>query len=364
MCFHKEYPKDSKTRQLRNNGSRSLVDESKISFDGFDQRPLPYSPISAAAFSRPLHFAPNERLPGVFSSALGLSFLGQLKIDDFNEAHPAHAPVFDIKDFFNLLEGFSFFHHGLNLDLLFFDALNQVLDVFLRSQVAVAMDKCLSIQVQDGLQDFKQPKGASVFGAMDEKVSADKQKVADKSYLFIGKINDGITVRVRRAKIKEIDARASQGAVKIKVKPVAEGDVRKIGMLLVRLKGLGHVATGLLMGNDIYPLRETHQAVDMVGVAVGESDAADGIKSQLLDFRNHLPGCIFGHLGIDDQDFFSTDEKAGVGAHPAFELIDVSLDILNKDGRDFLLQRLCLLRTLMLGRNRGNKTQEKKTEND
>ncbi len=90
-----------------------------------------------------------------------LSFLGQLKINDFNQAHPVHAPglagpVFDIKDLFDLLEGFSFFHQGLNSDLLFFDALNQLLDVFLRSQVAVAVDKYLSIQVQDALQDLDQ----------------------------------------------------------------------------------------------------------------------------------------------------------------------------------------------------------------
>jgi hypothetical protein len=38
-----------------------------------------------------------------------------------------------------LLEGFSFFHQGLNADLLFFHAFNQILDVFLRSQVAVAV---------------------------------------------------------------------------------------------------------------------------------------------------------------------------------------------------------------------------------
>ena len=76
------------------------------------------------------------------------------------------------------------------------------------------------------------------------------------------------------------------------------------------------------MGNDVCPLRETHQAVDMVAVAVGENDVADGMRSQLLDFRNHLLGCIFGHLGVDGQDFLFTDEKAGVGAHPAFELID------------------------------------------
>jgi len=41
MCFHEEYLKDFKTRQLRNTGSRSLVGESKINFDGFDQRPPP-----------------------------------------------------------------------------------------------------------------------------------------------------------------------------------------------------------------------------------------------------------------------------------------------------------------------------------
>jgi hypothetical protein len=67
MCFHKEYLKDFKTGQLRDNGSRPLVGESKINFDGFDQRPLPYSRISAAAFSMPLHLAPNERFPAVFS---------------------------------------------------------------------------------------------------------------------------------------------------------------------------------------------------------------------------------------------------------------------------------------------------------
>ena len=77
-------------------------------------------------------------------SLFGLSFLGQLKIDDFNEVHPTHAfrlarPVFDIEGLFYLLEGSCFLHQGLNSDLLFFDALNQVLDVFLRIQVAVAV---------------------------------------------------------------------------------------------------------------------------------------------------------------------------------------------------------------------------------
>jgi len=90
------------------------------------------------------------------NALLGLFFLGQLKIDDFNEAHPAHAsglagPVFDIKDLFDSLEGFSLFHQGLNPDLLFFDALNMVLDVFLRSQVAMAVNKDLRIQIQNGL---------------------------------------------------------------------------------------------------------------------------------------------------------------------------------------------------------------------
>ena len=128
--------------------------------------------------------------------------------------------VFDIKDLLDLLEGFSFFHQGLNSDLLFFDALHQVLDVFLRSQVAVAVDKYLSIQVQDGLQDFDQTERASVFGAVDERVSADKDKVADKSYLFSGKIDDGITVRVRGAEIKEIDARASRDAANIEAESI------------------------------------------------------------------------------------------------------------------------------------------------
>jgi len=166
-----------------------------------------------------------------------LSFLGQLKIDDFNQAHPAHAPgltgpIFDIKDLFDLLEGFSFFHQGLNSDLLFFDALNQVLDVFLRSQVAVAVDKYLSIQVQDALQDFDQAEGASVFMAVDGKVSTDKEEVTDKSYFFTGKIDDGIPIRVRWAEIKEIDACALQDAIKIKGESIGEGDVRKIGALL------------------------------------------------------------------------------------------------------------------------------------
>lgn len=122
--------------------------------------------------------------------------------------------------------------------------------------------------------------------------------------------------------------------------------------------------TGLLMGNDSYPLRETQQAVDMVAVTVSESDIADRIGSQLFDFHNYLLGRIFGHLGVDDQDFLLTNEKAAVGAYPAFELIDVSLDILNGDGRGFLLQWLCLLRSLLLSRTRGNKTQEKETKND
>jgi hypothetical protein len=100
----------------------------------------------------------------------------------------------------------------------------------------------------------------------------------------------------------------------------------------------------------------------MVAVAMGENNVADGLRSQLLDFNNHLLCRIFGHLSVDGQDFLFTDEKAGVGAHAAFELIDVSLDILNGDGRDFLLERLCLLRSLLLSRNWGNKTQENKTQ--
>jgi len=57
-----------------------------------------------------------------------LFFLSQLKIDDFNEAHPAPASglVFDNKDLFDLLECLFFFHQGLDSGLLFFDALNQV----------------------------------------------------------------------------------------------------------------------------------------------------------------------------------------------------------------------------------------------
>jgi len=67
--------------------------------------------------------------------------------------------------------------------------------------------------------------------AVDDLVSADKDEVADKSYLFIGKIDDGITVRVRRAEIKEINARASH-AGKIEAEPIGEGDVRKIHAFL------------------------------------------------------------------------------------------------------------------------------------
>jgi hypothetical protein len=91
-----------------------------------------------------------------------------------------------MKDLFHFFEGFSFFHQSLNSDLLFFDALNQVLDVFLRSQVAVAVDKYLSVQVQDALQDLDQTKRASIFVAVDERVSTDKDEVADKSYFFTG----------------------------------------------------------------------------------------------------------------------------------------------------------------------------------
>ncbi len=262
-----------------------------------------------------------------------LSFLGQLKIDDFNKAHPAHAsrPVFDIEDLLDLIEGFSFFHQGLNSDLFFFDALNDAQDVFLRSQVAVTVDKYLSVEVQDGLQDFDQTERVSIFVAVDQRVSTDKDEVTDKSYPFIRKIDDGITVRVRRAEIKEIDARASQDAAKIEAESLRESNVRKIGAFLGRLKGFVHMDTGLLMGNNICSSRETHQAVDMIAVAVGESNVADRIGSQLLDFRNHLLGCIFSNFGVDGQDLLFTDEKAGVGAHPAFKLINLSLDILNGD---------------------------------
>jgi hypothetical protein len=51
MCFHQEYLKASKTRQLRHNGSRSAVDESKINFDAFDQRPLPYMRFAISGLS-------------------------------------------------------------------------------------------------------------------------------------------------------------------------------------------------------------------------------------------------------------------------------------------------------------------------
>jgi RNA polymerase-interacting CarD/CdnL/TRCF family regulator len=42
---------------------------------------------------------------------------------------------------------------------------------------------------------------------VDELVSADKDEVTNKSYPVIGKIDDGITVRVPRTKIKEINVR-------------------------------------------------------------------------------------------------------------------------------------------------------------
>ena len=62
--------------------------------------------------------------PGKF--LFRLSFFGQLKIDDFDKAHPAStsSPVFDIEDLLDLIEGVSFFHQGLYSDLFFFDALN------------------------------------------------------------------------------------------------------------------------------------------------------------------------------------------------------------------------------------------------
>ncbi len=146
-----------------------------------------------------------------------LSFLGQLKIDDFDKAHPAPAssPVFDIEDLLDLIEGVSFFHQGLYSNLFFFDALNDTQDLFLRSQVAMTVDKYLSVQVQDGPQNFDQTERVSIFVPVDERVSSDKDEVTDKSYLFIGKIDDSITIRVRRAEIKKIDARASWGAAKI-----------------------------------------------------------------------------------------------------------------------------------------------------
>ena len=79
----------------------------------------------------------------------------------------------------------------------------------------MTVDKYLNVQVQNSLQDFDQTERASIFVAVDEWVSSDKDEVTDKSYLFIGKIDDGITIRVRRAEIKEIDAFASQDAAKI-----------------------------------------------------------------------------------------------------------------------------------------------------
>lgn len=71
--------------------------------------------------------------------------------------------LFDIKGFFNLLEGFPFFHH----DLLFFDALDQVLNVFLRSQIGVTVGKYLSIQVQDGFKDLIPPAQPCFFESLN-----------------------------------------------------------------------------------------------------------------------------------------------------------------------------------------------------
>lgn len=101
-------------------------------------------------------------------------------------------------------------------------------------------------------------------------------------------IDDLITIRVTRTEINEINVLAPRDATKIETKPIRKGDVRKIGAFLCRLKGLEHMGMCLVMGNDICSLREAHQAVDMVTVAVGESDGADRMRSQLLDFRNHI----------------------------------------------------------------------------
>jgi len=102
--------------------------------------------------------------------------------------------------------------------------------------------------------------------AVDQRVSTDKDEIPDKSYPFIRKIDDGITVRVCWTEIKKIDARTSQHATKIKTESFGEGDVWKIGAFPGRLKVLVYMDTSLLMGNNICPSGETHQAVDMIAV--------------------------------------------------------------------------------------------------
>ena len=116
-------------------------------------------------------------------------FVRQLTIGDFNDAwidggSRLGGPVIDMEDLLDLREGLSFLDQSLDSCLFFFDDLNIGLDILLRNRVAVAVEKNVGIQLQDGLQDFDQSEGASILVEVDQLVPGIEEEVAQESDLF------------------------------------------------------------------------------------------------------------------------------------------------------------------------------------
>jgi len=82
-----------------------------------------------------------------------LEFLfGDVQINNLDEAWPTHSPLlrralFDAESLLDLVKGFSFLNHRLDLCLLVLDRLHQRFDVFFAEDVAVSGDECIGVEL-------------------------------------------------------------------------------------------------------------------------------------------------------------------------------------------------------------------------
>ena len=128
--------------------------------------------------------------------------------------------------------------------------------------------------------------------------------------------------------------------------------------LLFRFKRFHHVISGIIVRNDVESRRKAHKAVHMISVAMSKDDFGDLIGCDLSDFRKHLFRSFFGHLSVDDDNLFVGDKETGIGPGPAFDLKDVSLDVLNGNWR----RRLPLWRSLLLRWSQNNEAARDEAE--
>jgi hypothetical protein len=99
-----------------------------------------------------------------------------------------------------------------------------------------------------------------------------------------------------------------------------------------------------VVGPDLGPgVLERPQAVDVIGMIVGDDHPADGLGSEPADRRDEPPPQRLGAQGVDDKHAGAGDHEAGVGiealvvagrhAEPAFHVVDAGGHPLRREGR-------------------------------